>query len=132
MHSFRIYLACALLAAGAPESRILNMLRWRSGESLRLYARINDFEYLTWVDAAGNARVDSIRSSNVGRLAAADHEDQQWLRAAAVADVGTVSPDRLPELSHDDTVAGLVGALGADGEFARVAQQSDADDQSPQ
>ena len=30
MHSWRIYLACALLAQGASSAQILSMLRWRS------------------------------------------------------------------------------------------------------
>ena len=31
-----------MLASGAPHSQILSMLRWRSDEALRLYARLND------------------------------------------------------------------------------------------
>ena len=41
-----------------------------SDEALRLYARLNDDTYATWVDAAGNAAIDSVRTSNVASLAA--------------------------------------------------------------
>eukprot|EP00965_Chrysotila_dentata_P110941 3666778-Pleurochrysis_carterae.AAC.1 len=34
VHSFRIYLACALRAAGASESLIMEMLRWSTADAL--------------------------------------------------------------------------------------------------
>ena len=37
-HSFRIYLACALYAAGCPPERIMAILRWKSEEALLIYA----------------------------------------------------------------------------------------------
>lgn len=53
MHSWRIYLACALYAAGCPNDsdRIMAMLRWRSEEALLIYARLNlnDSERSDWV-----------------------------------------------------------------------------------
>ena len=42
MHSFRIFLASALYAAGCPQERIMAMLRWKSAEALAIYARLND------------------------------------------------------------------------------------------
>ena len=45
MHSWRVYLACALLSKGASFATIQSMLRWRSEDALRIYARINDFKY---------------------------------------------------------------------------------------
>ena len=42
IHSFRIYLACALLAAGASNGTIQTMLRWKSEDALRIYARISE------------------------------------------------------------------------------------------
>jgi len=44
-HSFRIFLACALLAAGCPRWMIKRMLRWRGDESLEIYARVSDGEW---------------------------------------------------------------------------------------
>ena len=53
IHSWRVYLACVLLASGASTSTIQCMLRWRSEDALRIYARINDFKYADWLSAAG-------------------------------------------------------------------------------
>jgi hypothetical protein len=107
MHSWRIYLACALLAAGASTAQILSMLRWRSDEALRLYARLNDTTYATWLDSAGDATINSIRSSNVRPLAeaAAANEQLRWLRDAAVADERNFDPTRVPQHTHDALIA---------------------------
>ena len=106
MHSWRIYLACALLAKGASAAQILSMLRWRSDESLRLYARLNDATYATWLDSAGDATIDSIRTSNVRTLAEAAIADEQrrWLRDAAVADERSFDPAATPRHTHDELV----------------------------
>ena len=53
--SFRIGLACALLAAGAPESIILALCRWKSAASLRSYTRLNRDDSAAWLDAAAAA-----------------------------------------------------------------------------
>ena len=39
VHSFRIYLACALYAAGCPSERTMAILRWKSEEALLIAAR---------------------------------------------------------------------------------------------
>ena len=59
MHSFRIYLACALYSAGCPNDRIQAILRWKSEEALLIYARLNDSERSMWVAKAQSAVVDS-------------------------------------------------------------------------
>ena len=51
-HSFRIGFACALLAAGCPYDMIQALARWRSAESVKIYARINPSDYTTWVSQA--------------------------------------------------------------------------------
>ena len=48
VHSFRIFVACALLAANAPRWLIKRMLRWRGDESLEVYARLNNTEWAGW------------------------------------------------------------------------------------
>jgi hypothetical protein len=63
-HSFRIGLACALLAAGASESVILALCRWRSPESLRVYARFNRSVSAAWLDAAATQALDSVQAPN--------------------------------------------------------------------
>ena len=69
MHSWRVYLACALLAAGASAGTIQGMLRWRSDEALKIYARINDSKYADWLHLASAATVSSVRTTTVSSLA---------------------------------------------------------------
>jgi integrase len=97
MHSFRIYLACALLSAGASNGTIQTMLRWRSDDALRIYARINDSKYAEWLTLAGAAEVSSVRTTTTdvvrrmettaataagGAAGFGDH----WMEAAAASD----------------------------------------------
>ena len=84
----------------------------RSEESLRIYARLNDTTYATWLDSAADAAVDSIRTSNMPALAEAAAAEQQrrWLTASAAADATSVSPADTPQHTHDDLVAELYGA----------------------
>ena len=70
MDSFRIGLACALLAAGASESVILALCRWRSPESLRVYARFNRTTSAAWLDAAAEQAINSVQAPNLPPLAA--------------------------------------------------------------
>uniref|UniRef100_A0A7S3K0L2 Tyr recombinase domain-containing protein n=1 Tax=Aureoumbra lagunensis TaxID=44058 RepID=A0A7S3K0L2_9STRA len=44
-HSFRIGLACTLLASGEPPHMIQMLLRWKSTESMVAYARFNPEDY---------------------------------------------------------------------------------------
>ena len=61
IHSFRIYLACALYAAGCPNDRIQAILRWKSEEALLIYARLiyRYSERDAWIIATRAAVVDS-------------------------------------------------------------------------
>ena len=70
MHSFRIYLACALLEAGASSGTIQCMLRWRSDDALRIYARINDYKYADMLDKAAGSSISSIRTTTAATVAA--------------------------------------------------------------
>ena len=72
VHSFRIFLACALLAADCPRWQIKRMLRWRGDESLEIYARINDADWAHWVSKSLASVVDSTVAS---RLAASTEMD---------------------------------------------------------
>ncbi|KAL3928931.1 MAG: hypothetical protein SGPRY_002180, partial [Prymnesium sp.] len=42
MHSFRVWLACSLLAAGATPEQIMLLLRWSSDSARKLYARLGE------------------------------------------------------------------------------------------
>ena len=79
-HSWRIGLACALLAAKAPEAIILALCRWKGPQSLRIYARLNMEDVATWVDSAAEQVVNSVQAPNLPNLA----------RAAAAAPVPAV------------------------------------------
>jgi hypothetical protein len=81
-HSFRIYLACALKAAGSDDSRIKAMVRWVSDSSLHIYARDNRADYGI------------------------------WLNKALLADVSCVSTVNLPEMDNDAAFALLANIHG--------------------
>ena len=68
VHSFRIYLACALYAAGCPPERIMAILRWKSEEALMIYARMNDTERADWVTSAMGSTVDSTVAAHLPRI----------------------------------------------------------------
>jgi hypothetical protein len=68
VHSFRIYLACALYAAGCPPERIMAILRWKSEEALLIYARMNDIERTAWIISSMDQLVDSTTAANLPRL----------------------------------------------------------------
>ena len=72
LHSFRIYLACALYAAGCPNDRIQAILRWKSEEALLIYARLNDSERNDWINKAQAAAVDSTVAAHLPVLDGAE------------------------------------------------------------
>ena len=75
-HSARIYLACALLDAGASSGQIQAMCRWLSEESLHIYTRMNETTYSYWLTRAMTARVDSVRATSL-RARIPDIDDAQ-------------------------------------------------------
>ena len=46
------------------------MLRWRSDDALKIYARINDSKYADWLTLAASATVSSVRTTTTSALAA--------------------------------------------------------------
>lgn len=64
-HSFRIGLACALLAAGASDAVIMALCRWRSVSSLRIYARLNPDDYTRFIDDASALNLTSVQGPNL-------------------------------------------------------------------
>ena len=83
VHSFRIYAACALLAAGAPRWLIKRMLRWRGDESLEIYARVNNEDWASWTRKMVNVAVDS---SIASRLTYMDFSEETRQRFTDVAE----------------------------------------------
>ena len=64
-HSFRIALACELLAAGASSTLIQALCRWRSEEAVKIYARFNLDDYVEWLRAAATKNATSVRTSSL-------------------------------------------------------------------
>ena len=67
-HSFRIYLACALMASGQEPDTIKALLRWQSDVSLRIYARLNMGRYANMIQGALVADIDSVQTTNIEYL----------------------------------------------------------------
>jgi hypothetical protein len=68
-HSARIYLACALLAAGASTGQIQAICRWMTEQSLHIYARMNETAYTYWLNRAMRMPIDSVRATNLAARA---------------------------------------------------------------
>ena len=59
IHSFRIFVASALMKAGASRFDIERLVRWRGDESLEIYARLNNDEWSKHVFSTYTVEVDS-------------------------------------------------------------------------
>ena len=136
MLSFRIYLACALLAIGATPETIKLMVRWASNEALQIYARINLNVDAALRASATSAQIHSVRSSTMAAAAAPDWAEEPTqdelhrraeLRAAAarMADVAALdrSRVRLPTLDLHDRMAAMGRGIDA---AQRTAERADA------
>ena len=82
VHSFRIYAACALLAANCPRWMIKRLLRWRRDDSLEIYARVNNAEWAMWTSKLLDSTVESTIAS---RLTYMDFSDETRSRFNSVA-----------------------------------------------
>ena len=63
-HSFRVYLATALLAIGTDIPKIQALLRWKTAEACHIYARMKTKEYTGLLSSAVRADFDTIRTAN--------------------------------------------------------------------
>ena len=158
MHSWRVYLACALLSQGASFATIQSMLRWRSEDALRIYARMNDFKYADWLTSAQGATISSVRTTTAasssaaeslsrppepGTLAAAMRDaaeqqeagtaeagfQQEWRqRAVAAVDAAVREAHALEEQPEVDAYGRLEGLHGAIGALLIEAEKADEKD----
>jgi len=64
-HSFRIGFACALLEAGCGYDLVQALARWKSTQSITIYARLEPHAYADWVD---KAMLQSTSSTTARRL----------------------------------------------------------------
>ena len=90
VHSFRIFAACALLAAKCPRWMIKRLLRWRGDESLDVYSRVNNTEWAAWTSKILDV---SVHSSIASRLTYMDFSEETKARfdrvAQAMLSIGT-------------------------------------------
>ena len=96
VHSFRIFLACALLAAGCPRWLIMRILRWRGEASLEIYARVSDGQ---WIDRIDSTLVATVDAAQVPRLPTIDLDAERL--------------DQFNVLAHAMLGADFSSALGA-------------------
>lgn len=82
VHSFRVWLACALLAAGATPEQIMLMVRWSSEAARKLYARLAMTTQCSLQAGAVDASFDSIRAHTLLDSPAATSADADMLAAA--------------------------------------------------
>ena len=82
VHSFRIFVACALLAAKAPRWLIKRMLRWRGDESLEIYARVSDQLWEKHLSASLGVKVDASIVPRLPRMDVSPEQESAFLQMA--------------------------------------------------
>ena len=65
LHSFRRYLACALMGQKVPADTICALLRWRSAKSLLAYGQLQAGAYADLIDAAPSTDVDVVITAHL-------------------------------------------------------------------
>ena len=115
VHSFRIFLACALRDAGKTNAKIREALRWATDDALVLYARAN---LLADAEARANAATANVESIRVPTVLSAASRTARELRnfaelrasdteaSAQIASSPTSVPlDVLSKALHNTTAA---------------------------
>ena len=74
IHSFRVFVACALMSKDVPRHTIKRLLRWRGDLSLEIYARLNDNEWALHAQQVLTAHVDSTIAARLAALGSLDLE----------------------------------------------------------
>ena len=83
VHSFRVFAACALLAADCPRWTIKRLLRWRGDDSLEIYARLNDDEWASWIGKSLTVEVDSAIASRFTDMDFSPEVEQRFCEIAS-------------------------------------------------
>jgi hypothetical protein len=134
VHSFRIYLACALHAMGATPDRIMMMLRWSSVASLLVYCRPNVTTVSSWVHTAASAHIDAVRANTLrsggalrpGGPAVSAASRTEPLAAATASPAPGPAPVRPAAAAAAPTPPVLARAVGAGFPMAAAHQLSAA------
>ena len=93
MHSFRIFVACALLASDCPRWLIKRMLRWRGDESLDIYARVSDQDWDKRLSGTLNATVDATVVPRLPKMDFSPDQESAFLAMAHSLWGASVLPD---------------------------------------
>ena len=97
VHSFRIFLACALRDAGKTNAEIREALRWATDDALILYTRANLLADAEMRAGAARANVESVRVPTVLSSASRASEELRRLGSAVVgASEKSMAIDELP------------------------------------
>ena len=94
VHSFRIFLACALLAEGCPRWMIKRILRWRGDESLEIYARVSDQDWSKRLADSLGATVDASLVPRMPQIDMSEAQQSAFLHLAhslLSADLGSTA-----------------------------------------
>jgi hypothetical protein len=83
-HSFRIFLACSLLSAGASGSQIQALCRWQSDRSLRVYARLACTDYAALLQRANGQDIGQINTARLPALDEANFVQQLHMESEAL------------------------------------------------
>ena len=92
LHSFRIYLACALLDCGFSEAAIMAALCWKTCEALKIYARMGDAGYADMIEKAATATITSTQAPNIPDFDGAQ-KAAAWIAAAPAIDAAASRAD---------------------------------------
>ena len=127
LHSFRSYLASALLAAGCTDAQIQAALRWASSEALLIYKVIGREDYGDWITRGQTARTTGARAaalSDGAQLPAYGPTGHGDVDPAAIAAVSRFAPEQGSWLTRAEAVkltAGRAEALPSEGRHMPVS-----------
>ena len=105
-HSFRIGCACALRRLGHDDQYILRYCRWKSLDSLRVYARVGRHDFSTAVGRIASQTLDTLQACNLPRISVVEAITTTLWEDGFESSV--------PELDADRLAAGLLDATTTD------------------
>ena len=104
-HSLRIGCACALKRLSYDDAAIMRYCRWKSPESLRIYARIGRHDFSTAVHRIAGQTIDTLNASNLPRVNVVEAVTRTLWSATVESEI--------PELDADQLVASVLQAAHA-------------------
>ena len=132
VHSFRSYLASALLAAGCTDAQIQAALRWASAEALLIYKVIQREDYGDWLTRGQTQRTTGARAASLriegGQLPAYGPAHEGDVAPAAIAAASRFAPEQGSWLRRAEAVrlsAERLAALPAEGRHLPVTGPED-------